>query len=146
MLKNLPGLLTPDLLHALASMGHGDDLAVVDAHFPAARLAQQGAGRLVRLPGVDSVQVLQAVLQVLPLDTFGPACGWTMQVVGDADAVPPAVAQMKDALAAQGRRDVGTLAREAFYAQAGRAFVIVQTGDVRTYANLLLRKGVLGHG
>ena len=48
MLKLLPPLLTPELLHALASMGHGDDLALVDAHFPAARVAQQGAGRLLR--------------------------------------------------------------------------------------------------
>lgn len=146
MLKLLPPLLTPELLHALASMGHGDDLALVDAHFPAARLAQQGAGRLLRLPGVDTVQLLEAVLQVLPLDTFGAACGWTMEVVGDAQAVPPAVLQMRQVLARHGRQDLGTLERHAFYAQAREAFVIVQTGELRTYGNLLLRKGVLGHG
>jgi L-fucose mutarotase len=146
MLKLLPPLLTPDLLHALASMGHGDDLALVDAHFPAARLAQQGAGRLLRLPGVNTVQALEAVLQVLPLDTFGPACGWTMEVVGDAHTTPPAVQQMRQTLAQQGREDLDTLERQAFYAQARQAFVIVQTGEMRTYGNLILRKGVLGHG
>jgi L-fucose mutarotase len=146
MLKSLPALLTPDLLHALASMGHGDDVALVDAHFPASRLAQQGSGRLLRLPGANVVAALDAVLAVLPLDTFGSACAWTMQVVGDPGATPPAVAQMRELLANHGRQDVEALERHAFYEQARQAFVIVQTGDVRTYANVLLRKGVLGHG
>ena len=146
MLKHLPPILTPELLHALASMGHGDDLVLVDAHFPASRVAQQGHARLVRMPGLTVSQVLDAVLQVLPLDTFGPACGWTMEVVGDAQAVPPAVHEFRQQLAAQGRQDVATLERYAFYEQARQAYVIVQTGDLRTYANLLLRKGVLGHG
>ncbi|MFM7026279.1 MAG: RbsD/FucU family protein [Limnohabitans sp.] len=146
MLKNTPLLLTPEMLHALASMGHGDDVALVDAHFPASRVAQQGHARLMRMPGLSVTQVLDAVLQVLPLDTFGPACAWTMEVVGDAQALPPAVIECRQSLAAQGRQDVAALERYAFYEQARQAFVIVQTGDLRTYANLLLRKGVLGHG
>lgn len=146
MLKNLPPLLTPELLHALASMGHGDDVVLVDAHFPASRVAQLGHARLVRMPGLSVTDVLDAVLQVLPLDTFGTACGWTMEVVGDALAVPPAVGEFRQQLAERGRTDVGTLERFAFYEQARQAYVIVQTGDLRTYANLLLRKGVLGHG
>ena len=146
MLKNLPPLLTPELLHALASMGHGDDVVLVDAHFPASRVAQLGHARLVRMPGLTATQVLDAVLQVLPLDTFGTACGWTMEVVGDAQAVPPAVAESRQRLADHGRSDVIALERFAFYEQARQAFLIVQTGDLRTYANLLLRKGVLGHG
>ena len=145
MLKNLPPLLSPDLLHALASMGHGDDLVLVDAHFPACSVAQQGQARLLRLPGLGVGAVLDAVLQVLPLDTFGPACGWTMEVVDDAQAVPPAVAEFRQILARHGRQDMATLERFAFYEQAKRSFLIVQTGDLRTYANLMLRKGVLGH-
>lgn len=146
MLKNLPPLLTPDLLHALASMGHGDDLVLADAHFPASSVARQGHAQLVRMPGLSVTKVLDAVLQVLPLDTFGTACGWTMEVVGDAQAVPPAVNEFRQALARHGRKDVATLERFAFYEQAQRSFVIVQTGDQRTYANLMLRKGVVGHG
>ena len=146
MLKNLPPLLTPELLHALASMGHGDDVVLVDAHFPACSVAQRGQARLLRLPGLGVGEVLDAVLQVLPLDTFGTACGWTMEVVGDAQAVPPAVTEFKQILARHGRDDVATLERFAFYEQAQRSFLIVQTGDLRTYANLMLRKGVLGHG
>ena len=94
MLKHIPALLTPDALHALASMGHGDELAIVDAHFPAARLAAQGGARLARIPGADTPALLRAVLALLPLDDFGPEAAWTMQPVqgvGDA-AMPPASA------------------------------------------------------
>ena len=69
-----------------------------------------------------------------------------MQVVGDPQATPPAVAEFARMLADQGRRDLATLERMSFYQHAERAFVIVQTGDQRTYANLMLRKGVLGQG
>lgn len=93
MLKNIPSLLTPDALHALASMGHGDDVAIVDANFPAAGLAGKGGARLVQLAGANATQALKAVLQVLPLDDFVPEAAWTMQVVGDAGAVPEPVAE-----------------------------------------------------
>ena len=143
MLKNLPPLLTPDALHALASMGHGDDLAIVDANFPSARLARQGGARLVELPGADAPAVLQAVLQLLPLDTFTADPARTMAVVGDAAAVPPPVAAFQAALAAAGEAPATVVERHAFYAQAGAAFAIFRTGEMRKYGNILLRKGVL---
>jgi len=146
MLKNLPPLLTPDLLHALASMGHGDEVALVDAHFPASRVAQQGSNRLVRLPGLSATEVLKAVLQVLPLDTEGAGCVWTMQVMGDAERVPDAVAEFRTVLKKEGVANPASLERFAFYEQAQHAYAVVQTGDVRTYANLLLRKGLVKHG
>lgn len=138
MLKNLSPLLSPDLLHALASMGHGDEIVLADAHFPAATHAR----RLVRLPGITADAALDAVLSVLPLDDFvdQPAC--TMQVVGDAGAVPPAVARFTEVLAQHGQAAPGSLERHAFYQRAGRAFAIVATGDTRTYANIVLVKGV----
>ena len=98
MLKSIPPLLTPDALHALASMGHGDDLAIVDANFPSARLAAQGGARLVELPGADAPAVLRAVLQLLPLDTFTQDPARTMAVVGDSTAVPPPVAEFQATL------------------------------------------------
>ena len=146
MLKTLPPILTPDLLHALASMGHGDEVALVDAHFPASRVAQQGLNRLVRLPGLSATAVLEAVLQVLPLDDSASACAWTMQVMGDAHRVPDAVAEFQSVLKRQGMSEVATLERFAFYEQAKAAYVVVQTGDERTYANILLRKGLVVHG
>ena len=87
MLKGLSPLLSPDLLHALASMGHGDELLIVDANFPAATHAR----RLLRLPGVSATEALEAVLSVLPLDDFGPQPALSMQVVGDPTAVPEIV-------------------------------------------------------
>ena|SRR5436190_10620244 len=143
MLKTIPPLLTPDALHALASMGHGDELAIVDANFPAARVAAQGGARLVQLAGADAPQVLRAVLQVLPLDDFVPDAAWTMQVVGDAAAVPPPVAEFRALLAGASERAPVPLERFEFYARAAAAFVILRSSESRKYGNILLRKGVL---
>ncbi len=143
MLKNIPPLLTPDALHALASMGHGDDVAIVDANFPAAQVARQGGARLVDLAGATAPQVLQAVLQVLPLDDFVPDAAWTMQVVGHAGAVPQPVAEFGQMLQAAGERAAVALERFDFYQRAQSAFVILRTGEQRTYGNILLRKGVI---
>lgn len=139
MLKNLSPLLSPDLLHALASMGHGDEIVLADAYFPAATHAR----RLVRLPGIAAHKVLDAVLSVLPLDDFVPQPACTMQVVGEADTVPPAVAQFTEVLAHHGHSAPGPVERYAFYERAANAFVIVATGDTRTYANILLKKGLV---
>jgi L-fucose mutarotase len=144
MLKNLDPLLGPDLLHVLASMGHGDELAVVDANFPAASFAR----RLVRVDGASATAVVRAVLSVMPLDTFVDAPLASMAVVGDAAAVPGAVREF-DGIAfkahgSEAKRDA--LERNAFYARAQSAYAIVQTGETRLYANLLLRKGVVAPG
>ncbi len=143
MLKNIPPLLTPDALHALASMGHGDDVAIVDANFPAASMAAKGGARLVQLAGASATQALQAVLQLLPLDDFVPEAAWTMQVVGDAAAVPEPVAEFAAALQAVGEAPAATLERFDFYQRAQSAFLILQTGESRKYGNILLRKGVI---
>ncbi|MCX7226613.1 MAG: ribose ABC transporter, partial [Burkholderiales bacterium] len=94
MLKGLSPLLTPELLHILASMGHGDEIVLADANFPAATHAK----RLVRMPGLSAPAVLDAVLSVLPLDNFVTHAALTMQVVGDASSVPPAVAEFNTLL------------------------------------------------
>jgi L-fucose mutarotase len=138
MLKNLSPLLSPDLLHALASMGHGDEIVLADAFFPAATHAR----RLIRLPGISADAALDAVLSVLPLDDFVPQPSCTMQVVGHADEVPPAVAQFGEVLGRHGHSAPGALERYAFYERAAQAFAIVATGDTRTYANILLKKGL----
>lgn len=143
MLKHIPALLTPDALHALACMGHGDELAIVDAHFPAARVAGRGAARLVHLPGADLPAVVRAVLHLMPLDEQGDAAAHTMQVIGDACAVPPAVAEVQALLHSAGERPAAGLERFAFYERAARAFAVFASGETRTYGNLLLRKGVV---
>ena len=143
MLKHIPPLLTPDALHALASMGHGDVVAIVDAHFPAARVAARAGARLVHLPGADTPAVLRAVLALMPLDDATPEAAWTMQVIGEPATVPPAVAEIRAVLAAAGERDAGTLERHAFYDAAQQAFAVFQCGEARVYGNVLLAKGVV---
>lgn len=144
MLIGLNPLLTPDLLHALASMGHGDEIAIVDANFPATSVAR----RLVELPGVNSSDVLQAVLTLLPLDTFVSPAAVTMEVVGDPAARPAAVEDFEAVMSRSGgeARALGHLPRQAFYDRARSAYVIVRTGDRRGYANILLIKGVIRAG
>jgi L-fucose mutarotase len=141
MLLGVPRLLTPDLLHALCAMGHGDAMVIVDANFPAASVAR----RVVCLPGTTSTQVLDAVLAVMPLDTMVSPAVITMEVVGDPTARPPAVEDFARTLAQRSteERALGHLERQQFYARAREAFVIVQTGDTRRYANILLVKGTL---
>jgi L-fucose mutarotase len=143
MLKHIPALLTPDALHALASMGHGDELAIVDAHFPAARVAARHGARLVHLAGADMPTVLRAVLALMPLDGPGTEAAWTMQVSGSANVVPLAVADVLSVLDAAGEQPAATLERYAFYERAAQACAVFACGDTRTYANVLLRKGVV---
>ena len=141
MLKNLDPLLGPELLRILRSMGHGDEIAIVDANYPAEARAQ----RLVRLDGVPATRALQAVLSVLPLDAYVQHPVHTMQVVGDADAVPEIVAEFRRLVAsADANAACGALERFAFYDRVKGAFAVVATGERRLYGNILLTKGVIG--
>ncbi|MDR3537017.1 MAG: RbsD/FucU domain-containing protein [Acetobacteraceae bacterium] len=139
MLKGIDPLLTPDLLHALAAAGHGDRVAIVDANFPAARVAR----RLVAVPGIPAPRVLDAILSVLPVDDFEPGPIVVMQVVGDTQAVPDAVREFTAVLARHAAPAPVALERHAFYAAAAEAFVVVQTGERRFYGNVLVTTGVV---
>lgn len=143
MLKGIPPLVTPDLLHALASMGHGDEIAIVDANFPSATVGE----RVIAVAGAGSHEVLAAVLALLPLDAAGGTPVWTMVVIGDPDAIPEPVADFAAVLADHdlGDVEIGRLERHAFYDRARGAYAIVRTGELRPYGNVLLVKGVV-HG
>ena len=98
MLKNLDPVLTPDLLRILRAMGHGDDIAIVDADS-----AESSGPPVVRLDGVESTRALDAVLSVLPLDDFVPEACWRMEVVGEPDAEQPIFsAEFRKIIAARG--------------------------------------------
>jgi L-fucose mutarotase len=141
MLKGLDPLLHPDLLHALAAMGHGDEIAIVDANFPAQALAR----RLLRLDGVDAPRALRTVLTLLPLDTFVERPLAVMQVVGNPSEVPEAVAGFRIEADRQGwTAPFEQLDRFAFYGRARDAFAVVATGERRLYGNILVRKAVIG--
>jgi L-fucose mutarotase len=140
VLKGIHPLLTADVLHALAAMGHGDLVAIVDANFPAASIGR----RVLSLAGAGSPEALGAVLTVFPLDSRETPA-WTMEVVGDPDAIPEAVADFAATFADHDLADteIGHLERHAFYDRARDAFVILRTGELRPYGNILLVKGVV---
>jgi L-fucose mutarotase len=141
MLKNLDPVLSPELLMVLRSMGHGDDIAIVDANFPAAATAR----RLVRLDGLSAATVADAVLSVMPLDDFVPDAAWRMEVVGDADADMPIFSEFRSIIAQRegAHFQLAALERFAFYERAKSAYAIVSTGETRLYGNLILKKGVV---
>ena len=141
MLIGIDPILTPDLLRHLRAMGHGDQLVITDANFPAETCAR----RIERLPGISATDTLRAVLSVMPLDTFVDSPARTMQVVGDPDAVPEIVAEFQniiDEVADNPARITG-VERHEFYRQAEKTFCIIQTAEDRFYGNIILSKGVI---
>ncbi|MCW5719898.1 MAG: ribose ABC transporter [Devosia sp.] len=140
MLKTIPPLLGPDLLYALRAMGHGDELAIVDANFPAEHLGPE----VIRLDGISATDVLDAVLTVLPLDSFVDQAAFGMAVVGAPDQREPIYDLFETIIH---RHEPGqkfsTLERFAFYERAQAAAVIVQSGETRLYGNIILKKGIV---
>jgi L-fucose mutarotase len=140
MLIGIPSVLGPDLLHALRSMGHGDEIAIVDGNYPAAEHAR----RLVRADGHGLLAMLQAILAVMPLDRDVPAI-FRAALHNDPAQSGPIHAQIDAACAtlAPGHR-VTPLAGEALYPRIRSAFAIVATSEAALYANVILRKGTIG--
>ncbi|NOD64859.1 MULTISPECIES: RbsD/FucU family protein [unclassified Ruegeria] len=142
MLRNIDPILSPELLYTLRAMGHGDEIVIADANFP----GSSSGPDCIRADGSSASEVLQAVLSVMPLDTFVPDPALSMQVVGDPKAIPDAVADFQRIIdaTADNPTKVQGLERFAFYARAANAFAIVQTGERRLYGNIILKKGVIG--
>jgi L-fucose mutarotase len=140
MLKNMTRLHSPELLHTLASMGHGDELALVDAHFPAVSMAR----RLVRLDGADLPDALAACLQLIPLDTFVTDPALRMEMVDDPKNIPDVQVLCQKVIDTAEGRHVGLVGieRHAFYDRAKAAYAIVATGETRPYGCVIIKKGV----
>lgn len=141
MLKGLDPILSPDLLYTLRAMGHGDEIVIADANYPAEAMGLP----VIRLDGLSATAVLEAVLSVMPLDTFVPEAAWRMEVVGDPDAEQPIFADFRDAL---GKHEgsafqLGSLERFEFYVRAKTCFAVVATGERRLYGNIILKKEVV---
>lgn len=141
MLRGLDPILSPDLLYHLRAMGHGDDVVIADANFP----AESSARNLVRLDGVDAVRTLRAVLTLMPLDTFVDDPAITMQMVDDPDGTPPVVHEFQRVVeeVADNPARISALERFEFYERARDAYLVVQTGERRLYGNIILKKGVV---
>ncbi|MET1412357.1 L-fucose mutarotase [Roseibium sp. HPY-6] len=142
MLRDIDPILSPELLYALRAMGHGDEIVISDANFPGEGLGPD----CIRADGSTASEMLEAILSVMPLDSFVPDPALTMQVVGDPDAVPDAVADFQNIInaTADNPAEIQTLERFAFYERAAKAFAVVQTGERRLYGNIILKKGVIG--
>ena len=140
MLKNIPPILGPDLLGILRAMGHGDEIAIVDANYP----ADAAGPALVRLDGVSATDVLDAILTLMPLDDFVDDAAFCMQVVGDANKREP-VMDAFEAIVKKHEPKMGlaSLERFAFYERVRQGYAIVQTGERRLYGNILLKKGII---
>lgn len=147
MLKGIDHRLNADVLGALRAMGHGDYIVVVDTNFPADSIARSTAtGRLLRMENLTSAQAVQAILTVLPLDTFVPDFAGRMQVVGEPHTVPDVQAEVQAEVdSAEGMsRPLPGIERFSFYDLARGAYAVIQTGERRFYGCFMLRKGVIG--
>ena len=146
MLKNIDPLLTPQLLKVLAEMGHGDEIALVDANFTAASLGA-AHGRVLRLAGAGLVAACDAVLSLLPLDVINSGPVAYMQHAGMPEGQPsPLQARVIESVARIGgvpARACEAMERFAFYERVRGAWAIVQTSESQPFGNFLFKKGVI---
>ena len=140
MLKNIPSILSPELLKILHEMGHSDEIVIGDGNFPAASNAQ----RLIRCDGHGVPELLDAILKLLPLDTYVDAPVMLMQVT-PGDNVDPVIWKEYRKIVDSHQDNVKfeEIERFAFYERARKAYAIVATGESALYANVILKKGVV---
>lgn len=141
MLKGIPARMSPELMYVLMKMGHGDELVLADGNFPADSVAQ----RIVRADGLSVPDVLEAILQFFPLDSYADAAAFVMQAVPGDPPNPPIWSQFQQLLdTAEGSNvELRQVERFAFYEQARQAYAVVATSETALYANLILKKGVV---
>jgi L-fucose mutarotase len=140
MLKNIPPLLGPELLSTLRAMGHGDEVVIADANFPAEFLGPL----VVRADGISATDMLDAVLTLLPLDQFVEETAIGMEVVGDPSARQPIDDEFEAIIARhEPEKHYSKVERFAFYDRAKKAAAVIQTGETRLYGNIILKKGVI---
>jgi len=137
MLRNIPGCISPDLMHALMSMGHGDEIILADADFPAATCAR----RLIRADGIPLAILLEAILPFFPLDSFVDHPVATMDPAGWGGQEPESYRRFRETIKrhAAGFQGFELIDRQDFYYRARQAYAVVVTGEAD--GNLLLKKG-----
>jgi L-fucose mutarotase len=140
MLKGIPSILSPKLLKVLMEMGHGDTLVIADGNFPGASMAK----KLVRLDGHGVPALLDAIMQLFPLDHYVPEAVQLMEVVKGDPVETPIWDTYRDIIQKyEPKAAIGFVERFAFYDLAKQAYCIIQTGESALYANVLLKKGVV---
>lgn len=146
MLKNIDYLLNADVLHALRAMGHGDYLVICDTNFPADSVARQTRlGKLLRIDGVSAARATEAVLSVMPLDTFIDDAAQRMEIVDSPNEIPEVQTEVQNAIdASEGKSwPMVSVERFAFYDRAKEAYAVIATGERRFYGCFMFTKGVI---
>ena len=139
MLKGVSKLVSPELIKVLCEMGHGDEIVIADGNFPSETCGQ----RVVRADGLGGVEILDAVLSLIPLDTYSDENFMLMQTT-NGDPTPEIWAKY-DKVANKRDKNVrkAEIERYAFYDRAKKAYAVIATGEQAIYANIILKKGVI---
>jgi L-fucose mutarotase len=146
MLKGIDNRLNAEVLATLRAMGHGDVLIVADTNFPSDSVARATVtGRLLRMENLTCAEAVNAILSVLPLDTFVDDFAGRMEVEGAPDEIPPVQQEVQAEIdRAEGRpRKMIGIERFAFYDMARKSYAVIQTGERRFYGCFMFRKGVI---
>lgn len=138
MLKNIPKIIPPELLKILCEMGHGDEIVIADGNFPSASIGQ----RVVYLTGNGAADVLEAVLKLIPLDTYAKPL-YLMEVVKGNNVETPIWDEYRAISKKYSDADFEFLERFEFYERAKKAYAVIATGEKALYANIILKKGVV---
>ena len=144
MLKNIPQILSPQLLKVLCVMGHSDQIVISDGNFPAESMGKDSI--VIRCDGHGVAELLDAILTVFPLDTYIDKPVNLMEVMPGDDVETPIWDTYKEIIQKhdnRGAETVGTIERFKFYDEAKKAYAIIATGEKALYANVILQKGVV---
>ncbi len=141
MLKGVDPLIGPELLHSLATMGHGDEIAIVDRNFPAGSMN----ARVHRLDGMDVVTVAKAVFSLLPLDSFIESPLQCMEIVGRPGVVNDVQREVLAVASESAERTITMTAidRAEFYRRTRGVYAVLTTGEERPFGCFIVTKGVL---
>ena len=146
MLKGIDPRLNAEVLFALRAMGHGDTIVLSDTNFPSDSLARQSVlGKLLRLDNLTSAEASEAILSVLPLDTFVDDFAMRMEIVNAPNDIPEVQREVQEKINLSEKipRTMISIERFAFYEEAKKSYAVVQTGERRFYGCFIFRKGVI---
>ena len=144
MLKGVPKILSPELLKVLCEMGHSDRIVISDGNFPAESMGKDAI--VIRCDGHGVPELLDAILQVFPLDTYVEKPVNLMEVMPGDTVETPIWDTYKEIVAKhdeRGANAIGNIERFAFYEEAKTAYAIIATSEKALYANIMLQKGVV---
>ncbi|MDR7814131.1 RbsD/FucU family protein [Lacrimispora sp.] len=143
MLKGIPAILSPELLKILCEMGHTDELTIGDGNFPGHTYGQ----KVIRMDGHGVAEILAAILQVFPLDTYEEHPVTLMAVVAGDKVETPIWEQYKEIVANYDDRGADCfeeIDKWKFYEKTKeKSSVVIMTSEKALYANIILKKGVV---